>query len=115
MELWIRHILPWRQTRTTTVEDEVTKVVDTGIDSIILTSKVTRSGRVFSAEISPKTIDTPVRVTTTESTIEARGKEKIIEPAEMEAPKEVIAEDTSRQEMDKVLKIIRKSDFNIVE
>ena len=37
------------------------------------------------------------------------------EPAQTKAPKEVTAEDTSKQEMEEVLKIIRKSDYKIVE
>ena len=37
------------------------------------------------------------------------------EPAQTEAPKEVIAEDTSRQELEEVLKIILRSDYKIVE
>ena len=37
------------------------------------------------------------------------------EPAQTEAPKEATFEDTSRQELEEVLKIIRKSDYKIVE
>ena len=33
----------------------------------------------------------------------------------MEAPKEVTAEDTPSQELEEVLKFIRKSDYKIVE
>ena len=36
------------------------------------------------------------------------------EPAQMEAPKKIIVE-TSRQEIEEILKIIKKSDYNIVE
>ena len=36
------------------------------------------------------------------------------EPAQTEAPKEVTIEDTSKQEMEEVLKIIRKTDYKIV-
>ena len=38
----------------------------------------------------------------------------MIEPAQTKAPKEVIVEDTSKKEMDEILKIIQKSDYNIV-
>ena len=37
------------------------------------------------------------------------------EPAQTGAPKEVTFKDTSKQEMEEVLKIIRKSDYKIVE
>ena len=37
------------------------------------------------------------------------------ESAETGAPKEITAEDTSKQEMEEVLKIIQKSDYKIVE
>ena len=37
------------------------------------------------------------------------------EPAQTKAPKEVIVEDPSKQEMEEILKIIRKSDYKIVE
>ena len=72
-----------------TTEDEVSKVANPDIDNIVGTNKVTRSGRVFSLEISPKIVATPVRITTTESTVEAWGKEPIIEPAQKEAPKKL--------------------------
>ena len=79
------------------------------IDNIAGTNKITRSGRIFSSEISP-----PVQVTTTKTTVEARGKEPMVEPARMKAPKEVAVKDTSGQEMEEVLKIIRRSDYKIV-
>ena len=37
-----------------TTENEGTEVTDPTVDNIARTSKVTRSGRVFSPEISPK-------------------------------------------------------------
>ena len=37
------------------------------------------------------------------------------EPSQKEAPKEFTSEDTSSQELEEVLKIIRKSDYKIVE
>ena len=48
----------------------------------------------------------PIPVTSTESITETRGKKQMTEPAQTEAPKEVITEDTSRQESEEVLKII---------
>ena len=39
----------------------------------------------------------------------------MIEPAQIEAPKEATIKDTSGQELEEVLKIIRKSDYKIVE
>ena len=96
-------------------KNEGTKVVDPDINNIARTSKVTRSGRVFSPEISLKTVFTPVKVTSIKSTTEAQGKEKIMEPTQTEAPKEVAVEDTSRKELEEILKIIRKSDYKIVE
>ena len=70
---------------------------------------------VFSPKISPNITATPIRVTATESTAKTQGKEKITEPTQTEAPKEVVAEDTSRKELEKVLKIIHKRDYKIVE
>ena len=37
------------------------------------------------------------------------------EPSRREAPEEVTTDDTSRKELEEVLKIIRKSDYKIVE
>ena len=47
--------------------------------TILLEPIKSLSGRVFSPEISPKTIATPVKVTATESTAEAQGKEKMMD------------------------------------
>ena len=43
-----------------------------------------------------------------------RGKEITGEPARTEAPKKIIVE-TFKQEIEEILKIIKKSDYNIVE
>ena len=51
----------------------------------------------------------------TKTTVEARGKEPVIEPARMEAPKEASVKDTSGQDLKEVMDIIRRSDYNIVE
>ena len=45
---------------------------------------------------------------------DARGKRITGEPARTEAPKKIFVE-TSRQEIEEILKIIKKSDYNIVE
>ena len=57
-----------------------------------------------------------VRIPAAGSTIDTQGKEKVTEPAQTEAPsKDVTIEDSSKQEIEEILKIIRKSDYNIVE
>ena len=78
------------------------------LEIFVRTSKVTRSGRVFSPQTSPKAVTTPVRITTIESTIETRGKEQMTEPAHTEASKEGTVEDTSKQEMKEVIKLFEK-------
>ena len=88
----------------------LTKMMKRLIDNIAGTNKNTRSGRILSPEISP-----PVQVTITKTTAEDRGKESMIEPAGTEAPKEATLKDTSGQELEEVLKIIRKSEYKIVE
>ena len=93
-------------------EDEIADVTN-----IVGSSKVTRMGRIFSPEISPPTTTTtPVRVTAVKPVADTRGKEKMNEPSRTEAPtKDITIEDPSAQEMEKVLKIIKKSDYKIVE
>ena len=39
------------------------EVTNPDVGNIVGTSKVTRSGRVFSPEISPKVVTTPIRIT----------------------------------------------------
>jgi hypothetical protein len=73
----------------------------TNPNGIVGTSKITRSGRIFSPEISPPVLET-------------RGKEPV-NPSQSETPVEVTPEDIAKQEMEEVLKIIRKSDFDVVE
>ena len=62
------------------IKNEVAEDTDPNIDNIVGTSKVTRSGRIFSPKISPKTIATLVVILATELT-GTRGKEVFIEPA----------------------------------
>ena len=70
---------------------------------------------MFSLDISsPKDTTTPVRIPAIELTIEVRRKDKVTQPAQTEVPKEVV-EDTSKQEMEEILKIIKKGDYNVVE
>ena len=88
------------------MSDEDTEEADPNIDNIAGTNKVTKSRKLFSLEISP-----PTPVTVTKTTVEARGKEPMIEPARTEAPKETTVKDTSGQKLEELLKIIRKSDY----
>ena len=78
---------------------------------------MTRTGRIFSPDISPPTTTTtPVWITVDKPSTDARGKEKMIEPARMEVPaKDITVEEPSTQEMEEILKIIKKSDYKIVE
>ncbi|KAI5437577.1 hypothetical protein KIW84_023625 [Lathyrus oleraceus] len=69
---------------------------------IVGTSKITRSGRIFSPEISPPAPET-------------RGKGPVINPSQSKTRVEVTTEDVAKQEMEEMLKIIRKSDFDVVE
>ena len=71
----------------------------------------------FSPVISPPTTTTvPVRITNGNSGANTRGKEKESEPAREEAPaKKSVMEEPSTQEMEEIMKIIKKSDFKIVE
>src|SRR4051812_48249785 len=83
------------------------------VDNIVGTSKITRSGRMFSPEISPNIATSSVQVPIPNQDINARGKEPLVEPVQI--PAEVTLEDPSRQEMEEILKIICKSDYHIVE
>ena len=78
---------------------------------------MTRTGRIFSPDISPPTTTTtPVRITNDKSSTNTKGKEKESEPAGIEEPtKDVNAEDPFTHEMEEILKIIKKSNFKIVE
>ena len=92
------------------MSDEENEEVDPNIVNTSGTSKITRSGRIFSPKISPL-----AQVTATKTTVVARGKESVIEPAQAEAPKEAPVKDTSGEDLEEVLKIIRRSDYKIVE
>ena len=93
------------------IKNKVAEDTDPDIDNIVETSKTIRSGRVFSPEISLKTVDTPliihaailvctpittptiisIIIPATESA-ETRGKEVLVEPVWMKAHKEVTPE-----------------------
>src|ERR1051325_4192795 len=98
-----------------TIEDLTVEATIPDIDNITGSSKVTRPRRVFSLESSPpKDTATPARIPAVQSIPQARGKEPVTHPAQPEVPKEV-AEDTFKREMEEILKIIKKSDYNVVE
>ena len=115
-------------------EDSISEKDDPDINNIARTSKITRSGRVFSLEISPlKTVTGPVIIpafvpvdttttvpmvtptdTPTAESIETRGKGILVEPVWMKAQSLSIPE-ASKKEMEEILKIIKRSDYNVVE
>ena len=56
---------------------------------------------------------TPI-ITPTAELSRTRGKEVIGEPSWTEAPRKIVVE-ASKQEIEEILKIIKKSDYNVVE
>ena len=78
---------------------------------------MTRTRRIFSSDISPPTTTTTlVRITNDKSRANTKGKGKEGEPVGIEAPtKDTGTEEPSTREMEEFLKIIKKSDFKIVE
>ena len=74
------------------IKDEVARDTDPNVGNITWTNKITRSGRIFSPEISPKTVTTHVIIPTAAPTntpsdtptfipaTEIRGKEVLVEP-----------------------------------
>ncbi|XP_058757559.1 uncharacterized protein LOC131630837 [Vicia villosa] len=94
------------------LNDKPVKISSPDIDNIVGTSKVTRSGRIFSPEISPgANISTQVPVP--DSTADVQGKRPMLEP--VQTPVEATTEEVSQKEMDEILKIIRKSDYDVIE
>ena len=106
-----------------------TEEADPDINNIVGTNKVTQSGRVFSPEISPKTVSNPVVIPSVfpattpiltpvvipaDESFGTRGKEVVGEPARTEAPRKIVLA-SSKQEMEEILKITKKSDSNVVE
>ena len=67
-------------------------------------------GRIFSPNISPPTTTTTlVRITIDKPSTDTRGKQKVIEPSGIEAhAKDIVVEEPSTQEMEEILKIIKK-------
>src|SRR3954465_8194018 len=96
-----------------TSTEEAAKLTTPTVGNIVGTSKITRSGRIFSPEISPNVAAGPVRVPVPNQNVNARGKEPQVE--QVQTPVEITAEDPSKQEMEEILKIICKCDYNIVE
>ena len=110
-------------------EDSVFERADPDIGNIVGTSKITRSGRVFSPEISPLKIVicpviiptfVPVDTTTTTpmvthtdtpitESIETWGKGILVEAVQMKAQSISIPE-ASKKVMEEILKIIKRSD-----
>ena len=103
----------------------------TGVSNITGPAKITRSGRLFSPDIAPPAIHKPLIITPASVHVplpnqvpvsipaaespDARGKGIATDlPALTEAPKTTAVE-ASQQEMEEILKIIKKSDFNVVE
>ena len=96
----------------------------------ITPAKVTHSGRLFSPDIAPPTVQKPVFITPSSVPVtipvqvpiltpiaessDARGKGITSEPSQTEALKTITIE-ASKQEMEEILKIIKKSNYNIVE
>ena len=110
LELWGLRLLPWRQQDLLDVEDQVSENAYPDIGNIVGTSKITRSGRVFSPDISPPKVvtspmiiptfiladttipipvNTPVATPITESA-ENRGKDVLIEHVQTKARSESI-------------------------
>ena len=122
--------------------------MDSDVSNIAGTSKIIRSGRIFSLEIAPpkavsrpvfipvvappkvipgpiiisvntlidKVVTTPVIILTdtpTAELTEARGKGVMVEPVRTKAQSLVFLE-TSKKEMEEILKIIKKSDYDVV-
>ena len=97
------------------IEDSTVEAASHDVNNITRSSKVTRTRRVFSLDISPpKDTTTPLCILDIEPIPEARGKEKVTQPAQTEVPKE-FTKGTFKQEMEEISKIIKKSDYNVVE
>ena len=114
---------------------------DSDISNISRTSKITRSGRIFSPEIAPpkavfgpvaaskvtsvpiiisanalidEAVTTPIVIPTNTPTAETRGKSSQEEPVRTKAQSLTILE-TSKNEMEEILRIIKRSDYDVVE
>src|SRR3954471_10134286 len=85
--------------------DKVSENDNPDVGNIAGTSKVTRSGRVFSPEISPNVTSPAVTIT---PNADVHGKGPLHEP-------ETVTRNTPSEETNEFLKYIRKSDYDIVE
>ncbi|XP_058754998.1 uncharacterized protein LOC131628147 [Vicia villosa] len=94
------------------VADKVAEDTNPDVGNISGTSKVTRSGRVFSPEISPNTA-APTGTPIPNQDADTRGKGPLLEP--IQTPVEIVTENPSPEEENEFLKIIRKSDYDIFE
>ena len=67
---------------------------DDNVDNIAGSSKVTRTGRIVSPNISPPVVTrTPIRITAAKPSTDTRGKKKVAEPVVIEVPsKDVVDE-----------------------
>ena len=89
-------------------QDLKNEEADTDVSNIVWSSKVTRSGILFSPEISPPIVQKPIVITPASTSATApvqvpiltpvaesadtRGKGTIGEPAQMEAPRKITVE-----------------------
>ena len=87
------------------------------VSNITGSSKVTRTRRIFSPNISPPVVTKArIRITAAKPSTDTRGKEKVVELVVTKIPvKDVANGEPSAREMDEILKIIKRSDFEIVE
>ena len=116
-------------------EEESSEEDNPDISNIAGTRKITRSGRIFSPEIAPPTTVfgpaaipkiTPVTVPTSvpsnndntipiyTSAAEKKGK-NVQEESVLTKAHSLVIPETSQKEMEEILKIIKKSDYNMVE
>ena len=118
---------------------------DFDISNIAGTSKITQSGKIFSLEIAPpkavsgpviihvaapkvdpipiiiststpinEAVITPVIIPTNTPAAETRGKSILVEPVRTKAQSLTVPE-TSKKEMEEILKIIKRSEYDVVE
>ncbi|XP_058752426.1 uncharacterized protein LOC131625597 [Vicia villosa] len=90
------------------VADKAVEDTNPDVGNIAGTSKVTRSGRLFSPEISPNTVapaDTPIP----NQNADTRGKGPLHEP--IQTPVETVTENPSPEEANEFLKIIRENNY----
>ncbi|XP_058765417.1 uncharacterized protein LOC131638901 [Vicia villosa] len=94
------------------VADKVVEDTNLDVGNITGTSKVTRSGRVFSPEISPNS-SAPTGTPIPNQNADTRGKRPLLEL--VQTPVGTVTTNPSPEEANEFLKITRKSDYDIVE